>query len=343
MKTLQEQYNRIAQGKGNKEIFTKHAKRQFPNLIRNAAGFDETCNALISRDIISSAYLNLTNLTENTQPNFFDTFNKNMSLLNEEAKAVEKKVSKEVEDVQKDKGFDYKETNQDYGQSSMHGYHVECCDPKNVDKTVQEIKDIVAKNLAKDRLHYIKDGQFGVKGLGYTDEHPGLTASKSDQMEKVKIKENMIKLTDLIVEALEEKTPKKKKEKKPTTEDKLKEIEAQGRVNTLEQQIAALEEIIETKNDRLRLVDEDENMSDLADRKKIKLMEKEVKLLEKQKEKYMKLYEKACGTKYRGVIDEDPIQEDNYEDNVQEDNVQEDNYGDTDIKENNYGGYNRAY
>jgi hypothetical protein len=51
-------------------------------------------------------------------------------------------------------------------------------DPKNADKTMQELKDIVMKNLQKDPIFYTKDGQFGVKGLGYTTEAPGLGTPK---------------------------------------------------------------------------------------------------------------------------------------------------------------------
>jgi len=46
--------------------------------------------------------------------------------------------------------------------------------PKNKDKSLGELKDIVRKNLAKDELHYVKNGQFGLEGVGYTDESPGL-------------------------------------------------------------------------------------------------------------------------------------------------------------------------
>ncbi len=60
----------------------------------------------------------------------------------------------------------------------MTGYYAELKDPKNVDKTMQQIKDIVLKNLSKDPIHYTKDGQFGVKGLGYTTEAPGLGTPK---------------------------------------------------------------------------------------------------------------------------------------------------------------------
>jgi len=310
MKTLQEQYNNIKKGKGNKEIFLKASKRQFPNIIRNAAGFDEAANALISRNIISTPR-HLT--TENTQPDWFKTFNDNVSILNEEAKAVEKKVSKEVEDVQKDKGFDYKDTsNIDnvFGQSFLSGYYAEMKDPKNEDKTVEELKDIVAKNLAKDRLYYTKDGMFGVKGLGYVES----PSSKTDQMEKVKIKEDiMIKLTDLIKEGvgvyeLEQKPqPKAKKAKKETTETKLAEIEKQGKISTIESQINALDEIIEAKESRINMVQEDENMSELVDKKKVKDMQREVKLLEKTKSKYEKMYEKMCGKSYKKmeIVDEE--------------------------------------
>jgi hypothetical protein len=43
---------------------------------------------------------------------------------------------------------------------------------------MQQLKDIVLKNLAKDPIHYTKDGQFGVKDLGYVTEHPGLGTPK---------------------------------------------------------------------------------------------------------------------------------------------------------------------
>jgi hypothetical protein len=51
-------------------------------------------------------------------------------------------------------------------------------DPKNDGKTVEELRAIVAKNLAKDLSHYVKDGQFGLKGVGYTTEAPGLGEPK---------------------------------------------------------------------------------------------------------------------------------------------------------------------
>ena len=56
----------------------------------------------------------------------------------------------------------------------LKGYYAEMKDPKNADKTGDELKAMVVKNLAKDPLHYTKDGMFGEKGVGFTDEAPGL-------------------------------------------------------------------------------------------------------------------------------------------------------------------------
>ena len=97
-----------------------------------------------------------------------------------EAKAEEKKPTKEVVDMET-RGFDYKDKkNIDnvYGEQFLKGFYTEIQDPKNEEKTVEELKSIVAKNLAKDQLHYVKDGQFGIKGVGYTTEAPGLGTPK---------------------------------------------------------------------------------------------------------------------------------------------------------------------
>ena len=88
------------------------------------------------------------------------------------------------------------------------------------------------------------------------------------------------------------------KEAKGTSyESKLAEIEKQGKMVTLETKIDALSEMIETKNNRLSLVNEDENLADLVDKKKIKEMQKEIKLLEKAKTKMEKVFEKMGGVR----------------------------------------------
>jgi hypothetical protein len=97
------------------------------------------------------------------------------------------------------------------------------------------------------------------------------------------------------------------KEAKGTSyEAKLAEIENQGHITTLEAKIDAISEMIDAKNDRLSLVNEDENLAELIDKKKIKEMQKEIKQLEKTKMKLEKLYEKKTGGKKKDVvIDED--------------------------------------
>ena len=97
-----------------------------------------------------------------------------------EAKAEEKETTKEVTDMAT-RGYDYKDTkNYDnvFGEEFLKGYYTEMKDPKNEGKHVEELRQIVAKNLAKDISHYVKNGQFGTKGVGYTVDAPGLGESK---------------------------------------------------------------------------------------------------------------------------------------------------------------------
>jgi len=89
--------------------------------------------------------------------------------LAEQAKVEEKKVTKEVEEVQSH-AFDYSDTkNIDNlnGQEFMNGVYFES--KNNPAKTLEEVREVVAKNLTKDSLHYVKEGQFGEKGVGYSE------------------------------------------------------------------------------------------------------------------------------------------------------------------------------
>ena len=327
MKTLQEQYNLIKEGKGSKDTFMKSARTQFPNIFNNLSNFDTATKVMKQKQIISEGGIGG---VVTTAVNPFINWNE---FLSEEVKAEEKKTTKEVEDIQ-DHAFDYRdEKNIDnlYGEAFLQGFYTEMEDPKNEGKDVAELKEIVAKNLAKDKTYYTTEAQFGIKGIGYTDEAPGLKASKSDQM--VPVKENMIKLTDLINEAVagyvdlrpigmtnenartdaeeegyldgmrDEKEdikdkPKAKKVKKETIDTKLAEIEKAGRITTLEAQIESVDEAITTKNERISMVTEDDNLSELVDAKKLKDMQREVKDLERRRLKMEKLYEKMCGQAY---------------------------------------------
>jgi len=176
MKTLTEQYRLIKEDKGHKGIFLKEAKRQFPNLIKNNSTFKETTTILKQKNIISENFVGtpmVGNPLERKKEGYETAFAN--FLAEAEAKAEEKKVTKEVEedyeknyDMQDDKNPD----NMIFGQIQM-GYYFEMKQEKNADKTEQEIKDIVFKNLAKDPIYYTKNGQFGVE-VGYTDDNVAL-------------------------------------------------------------------------------------------------------------------------------------------------------------------------
>ena len=127
-------------------------------------------------------------------------------------------------------------------------------------------------------------------------------------MEQVKINENkMIKLVDLHEMGPLGEKPKRRKvrAKKETIETKLAEIDRQSQIVALEAKIDALSEVINSKTSRINLVSEDNDLSELIDKAKIKSIQKEVKLLEKRREKMKKLYEKMCGKRYKEVVDEE--------------------------------------
>lgn len=173
--TLQQQYNSIKEGKGDRTNFLKNAKFQFPNLFNAYTSYEDSVNVLKSKGLITEGVGGV--VTGGREQDWVKIFKQNIS---EEAKAEEKKMSKEAQDMQST-SFDYKDLkNIDnvYGQSFLEGFYAEMQDPKNEEKTTNEVKAIVAKNLAKDRLYYTKDGMFGIKGIGYTTEAPGLGTPK---------------------------------------------------------------------------------------------------------------------------------------------------------------------
>jgi hypothetical protein len=153
---------------------------------------------LKTRGVISENYVDLKpiNTIEATPKTAWE--NKFAQFLAEEAKAVEKKTTKEVEDIQAH-NFDYKDkSNLDnqIGQEVLNGIYFE--GRENPDKTLDELRKMVAKNLAKDGQYYMKNAAFGVKGLGYQEteleEVSGKYASSgySDKLKKM-VKESLVK------------------------------------------------------------------------------------------------------------------------------------------------------
>ena len=222
------------------------------------------------------------------------------NFLAEEAKVEEKKVTKEVEEVA-EHNFDYKDTknlDNQIGQEVMNGVYFEA--KQNPDKTIDEIKEIVSKNLAKDGQYYMKNAAFGVEGLGYQEtvleEVSGKYAASgySDKLKKV-VKESLMgesydefQRDDKGAKGVDKKDKgeeeafgarvakgekiekkKAKKAKKESIDADLAEIDKQAQVVALEAKLAKMDEVIEGKMSRINMVSEDENLSELVDKKKM--------------------------------------------------------------------------
>ena len=248
----------------------------------------------------------------------------------ENVKVDSKKVAKSVEEIE-EHNFDYKDQknlDNQIGQEVMNGVYFES--KQNPDKTIEEIKEIVSKNLAKDRQYYMKNAAFGVEGLGYTEQKTEEVSGKhaasgySDKVKEV-VKESLMgesydefqrddkgaKDVDKKDKGEEEafgagvekgekiEKKKAKKAKKESLDNDLAEIDKQSQIVALEAKLDKMDEVIEGKMSRINMVSEDENLSELVDKKKMKAMQKEVKILEKRKAKMEKMYEKMCGKKYQ--------------------------------------------
>ena len=279
-KTLQQQYNLIKEGKWNKDDFLKSARRVFPEYISPLTDYNTAVNILKNKSILSEA----------TKPvekkNWFKIFEA-------EVKAHNKEMEKELVDLET-KNFDYKDKkNIDnlYGQSFLMGYYAEMKDPKNEGKTVDELKAIVAKNMAKDINYYVKNSFMGEKGIGFEQlEYPKAVTGKYKAS-------GYGDLPKTVKEGLNE-------SKRPSVSDHIKEVEKSSTVAALESKLNAIDEAIETRKSKLALA-ESEDLAEMIDPKMVKTLNKEIKELEKYKAKTEKLYEKATGgAKKEEVIDE---------------------------------------
>jgi len=451
MKTLQEQYNLIQEGKGRKDLFLKEAKKTYPNLLSNLTSYNDATSILKSKSKISEGLGDIVTLkplvqltSEDFNPNKQAWENKYEQFVNEErakslkpiidkdideklntkkedeaVKADAKKVAKGVENVE-ERNYDYspKEDNINNvnAQEMMNGVYYELKEDPSL--SLEEAQEKVIKNLAKDELHYVKEGQFGV-GIGYTEpevqENTGKTYGGSGYSDKLKksdtkmkpIKEELFKklireglggvvttgnpnslaaqsgnmirqmmsedefqstqagsqyhsslyaeeekklpmdendveeARDKAIEASQDKAgmseearpdypdvdgdgdtkepmakavkDKKKKSKKESIDTKLAEIGKEAEAVKLEAQLNFLHDHIQEKVDRVSSIQEDENLSELIDKSKMKQMQREIKDLERKKMKMEKIYEKSCGKSYQRteMVDEMEIEETN--------------------------------
>ena len=124
------------------------------------------------------------------------------------------------------------------------------------------------------------------------------------------------------------------KKKKSAYMAELAEIDKQSAIVAMEAKIDKLDEMIEAKTQRLSMVSEDENLSELIDKKRVKMMEREIKEIEKAKLKLEKLYEKMSGGKKKEVVkEEDPIDEGGYDSTYEEDDMKEEVVAEEEIDE----------
>ena len=181
MKTLQQEYQLIKEGKGNKDHFLKVARNMFPEYITSGNDFNSAVHILTSKSLLSEAGGVVTQSP--IQPDWFKIFNEKL----EEAVGVKNRKEygdqNEFEKIDKDVAKDLanqfdnndpKNIDNLYGQSFLLGYLTEMGDPKNAKKTVDELKAIVAKNMAKDINYYHTKASFGIKNIGYTKDSVGM-------------------------------------------------------------------------------------------------------------------------------------------------------------------------
>ena len=97
----------------------------------------------------------------------------------------------------------------------------------------------------------------------------------------------------------------KKKKGGMAYEAALREIDAQLAIVAMEAKIEKLKEMATKKKEKMKMVQEDENLSELIDKRAMNEMMKEIKQIEKMQEKLEKLYEKKNGKKMPEMVDED--------------------------------------
>jgi len=357
MKTLNEQHKLIKEGKGHKGVFLKEAKAQFPQWIRNAATYKEVTTILKDKGIINENLVSLGAVNQSVSPpkesyeTAFENFLEEAKKKKEDSvKAEMKEVSKEVKDYDS-KNFDRKDMENPDNlifDQIMKGYYTEMKNPKNSEKTMDELKKIVFKNLAKDSIYYTKNGQFGVEDLGYETEAPGL--GRGTQVKdagpgggygtptKKKFPEGDVgtgyievpkKIKGSGLEVINVTTLNENKDSNNTTENlheqklrkvinniireelnenvqkELKSIDKEAEVETIKIKIERIETAIEKRQTQLSKLDEDEDLKNLTDKKKLKALGKDIKVLEKAKAKLEKTLAKLIGKKKKEVLDED--------------------------------------
>ena len=209
MKTLQEQYNLITEGKGHKDVFLKEAKSRYPNLISNVLTYDQATTILKQRSIIQEHMLGGVAQNVGKKPDWFSIFDENMNIIAEEEL---NKNSYNYEDKKKIDNMNGEEFK--LGINFEMSKVAELLTSENMGEYLDKARKTVAKNLAANPLHYVENAAFGQEGIGYTEDTPGLkpteikgkyaesgygdATKKEANDEFVEVKESKISFNDLL-------------------------------------------------------------------------------------------------------------------------------------------------
>ena len=301
MKTLQQEYQLIKEGKGNKDHFLKVARHLFPDYIISGNDFTSAVRILTSKSLLSEAVGGIVTTGRKDWWAIFDANLKEaIGVKNTKEYGDQNEFEKPAPEVDKDLANQFDNNNPDnidnvYGQSFLMGFYTEMQDEKNKDKSVYELKQIVLKNMVKNVNYYATDASFGVKGIGYKKDVVG-----GGEPVEPKGKYKSSGYGDM---------PKSVKEglneaKRPDINSQIKELEKTSQAVALESKLAAIDEAIEKRKNKLALA-ESEELAEMIDQSMVKTLNKEIKELEKHKAKTQKIYEKMTGKAKEEVIDED--------------------------------------
>lgn len=362
---LQQQYTQILEGKGNKDFFMKNVRRIFPQYTNQYTSFDEAIHILKNKQLL---FENVNKIeVDNTQASDWqDIFKSEMknykqSLTEAKKKKDDTKPDKEVLDNQKNNFNTKDDKNIDnvYGNTFLNGYYTEMKDPANKDKTVDELKEIVRKNLAKDINFYTKEGMFGTKGIGtetstetkvVKGKFAGLGMEEVDNKSTI-LKESNFSLIELLTEVEEElnenknmkninlqeiikqvlkensekeKTPKSTSTKKDDVTSRLKRFQEESNTLAMSTNIESIINEIKRLKDKVAMAEQMDEMKEFTDPVKMKNIQKEINELEKAKAKLEKLYEKKTKGKPKDIVTDSPKENLNTSDDIENNNVDED-------------------
>ena len=301
MKTLQQEYQLIKEGKGNKDHFLKMARHMFPEYVTTGNDFSSAVHILKSKSLLSESAGGVITTGRKDWWAIFDANLKEaVGVKNTKEYGDQNEFEKPAPEVAKDLANQFDNNNPDnidnvYGQSFLMGFYTEMQDEKNKDKSVYELKQIVLKNMVKNVNYYATDASFGVKGIGYKKDVVG----GGEPVEpKGKYKSSGYgDMPKAVKEGLNE-------AKRPDINSQIKELEKTSQAVALESKLAAIDEAIEKRKNKLALA-ESEELAEMIDQSMVKTLNKEIKELEKHKAKTQKIYEKMTGKAKEEVIDED--------------------------------------